>query len=488
MNITLNKILVVVIIAALGFLAWNNRSANKPLTIDEQNQSVLDTPLDDLGTADVPLDNTNSTLKTLATRTKLFRNQLDTNDKKVQNLEREIARLSQSASATRNRELEDQVALLLQKVSELEERPVLPSKDVTLTPIEDDTSSDSISGELIPAELTPIDTPENSGNRVLDLLVQPGANIVKESIGGNTNTSHQPVTKSNRVVWIDASDKMEIVDEKTGETTTLYAKSFDTQPVVSDNSLTQPDLNSNGANSEEESAIPIITVPTNSTLFGSVGMSAIIGRVPIQNSVQDPFRFKVLIGGDNLASNGHYIPHLESMTVSGDAVGDFTLECARGNIDKVTFTFLDKTVRVIKAEGQDSLGWISDKDGVPCIAGKYISNFTDFVLKQGSLTTLSAFASAIAQQSVTTTTGAATGTTTQTISDTGQYALGKGFEQGTQEIVKWYAERQASAFDAVFVETGREVVVNIEETLKVDYEPNGRKLFHEDNAREYLEW
>ncbi|MGR5296819.1 TIGR03752 family integrating conjugative element protein [Vibrio mediterranei] len=487
MKVTLNKILLVVIVVAIGFLAWNH-TAKKPLTIDEQNQTALNTPLDDLGSADVPLDNTNSTLRTLATSNKLLRNQLDTTDKNVQNIEKELARLSQSPSTTRNRELEEQIALLTQKIAELEERPVLPSSNNSLNPVEEDTTSDSISGNLVPAELTPIDSPNGTGNQVLDMLVQPGKKLIGGSPTSSSDAANNSAKSSSRIVWIDATDRIEVTDEKTGEITTMYAKSFEDLPMDSEGSISQSDLTSNSNTSKEEGAVPIITVPANSTLFGSVGMSAIIGRVPIQNSVQDPFRFKVLIGGDNLASNGQYIPYLESMTVSGDAIGDFTLECTRGNIDKVTFTFLDQTVRVIKAEGQGSLGWISDKDGVPCIAGRYISNFTDYVLKQGSLTTLSAFASAIAQQTVTTTTGAATGTTTQSISNSGQYAVGKGFEQGTQEVVKWYAERQTSAFDAVFVETGRELVVNIEETLEIDYEPKGRKLFHEDNAREYLEW
>src|SRR5690606_3927497 len=47
----------------------------------------------------------------------------------------------------------------------------------------------------------------------------------------------------------------------------------------------------------------VYTVPTNATLMGSVAMTALIGRIPIDGTVNDPFPFKVLIGADNLAAN-----------------------------------------------------------------------------------------------------------------------------------------------------------------------------------------
>src|SRR3546814_20862391 len=36
----------------------------------------------------------------------------------------------------------------------------------------------------------------------------------------------------------------------------------------------------------------VYTVPTNSTLMGSVAMTALIGRVPIDGTVNDPYPFK----------------------------------------------------------------------------------------------------------------------------------------------------------------------------------------------------
>src|SRR3546814_1881569 len=42
--------------------------------------------------------------------------------------------------------------------------------------------------------------------------------------------------------------------------------------------------------------------------MGSVAMTALIGRVPIDGTVNDPYPFKILVGPDNLTANGIDIP------------------------------------------------------------------------------------------------------------------------------------------------------------------------------------
>jgi len=53
----------------------------------------------------------------------------------------------------------------------------------------------------------------------------------------------------------------------------------------------------------------VYTVPTNSTLMGSVAMTALIGRVPIDGTVNDPYPFKVLVGADNLTAHRQRYRH-----------------------------------------------------------------------------------------------------------------------------------------------------------------------------------
>src|SRR3546814_7588460 len=89
----------------------------------------------------------------------------------------------------------------------------------------------------------------------------------------------------------------------------------------------------------------VYTVPSNSTLMGSIAMTALFGRVPIDGTVNDPYPFKVLIGLDNLTANGIDIPDVAGAVVSGTASGDWTLSCVRGQIRSVTFVFQDGTIR-----------------------------------------------------------------------------------------------------------------------------------------------
>jgi integrating conjugative element protein (TIGR03752 family) len=118
-----------------------------------------------------------------------------------------------------------------------------------------------------------------------------------------------------------------------------------------------------------KTAKPVYTVPTNSTLMGSVAMTALIGRVPIDGTVNDPYPFKVLVGPDNLTANGIDIPDVAGAVFSGTASGDWTLSCVRGQVRSITFVFNDGTIRTIPEDREgnqqnnqqrDGLGWISD--------------------------------------------------------------------------------------------------------------------------------
>ncbi|HOP18325.1 MAG TPA: TIGR03752 family integrating conjugative element protein, partial [Gammaproteobacteria bacterium] len=94
------------------------------------------------------------------------------------------------------------------------------------------------------------------------------------------------------------------------------------------------------------------------------------------------------------------------------------------------------------------------------------------------VTALTAAAEAAAA-SQTTSTVSNEGTANTTVTgDQGQYVLGKTVSGGAQEIGSWLTERQASAFDAVFVAAGEPVVVHLDVTLPIDYDPAARRLDH----------
>lgn len=233
---------------------------------------------------------------------------------------------------------------------------------------------------------------------------------------------------------------------------------------------------------------PVYTIPANATLTQSTAFSALIGRVPVGGQVHDPMPFKVLIGAENLAANGHAIPGLEGMVLSGVAVGDWTLACVSGSLTSATFVFEDGRVQTFgenprgqgaRGAGQDQrLGWISDRFGVPCISGKRITNAPGFLTQRIGLTALAAAAEAAAAAQ-TTNTVSDQGTANSTVTgDQGEFILGKTVAGGANEIGTWLTERQAQSFDAIFVAAGEPLVVHLDVTLAIDYDPTGRKLVY----------
>jgi integrating conjugative element protein (TIGR03752 family) len=108
------------------------------------------------------------------------------------------------------------------------------------------------------------------------------------------------------------------------------------------------------------STLPVYTVPRNATLIGSTGMTALVGRVPIQGQVRDPMPFKVITGKENLAANGLRIPGVEGMIWSGTAIGDWTLSCVTGKLESVTFVFEDGTIQTLASDDK-STGWFQWK-------------------------------------------------------------------------------------------------------------------------------
>src|SRR3990167_8084630 len=136
-----------------------------------------------------------------------------------------------------------------------------------------------------------------------------------------------------------------------------------------------------------EAAKPVYTIPENATLLGSVAMTALIGRVPVDGTVNDPYPFKVLVGPENLTANGIDLPEVAGAVMSGTASGDWTLSCVRGQVESITFVFTDGTIRTVPqpqavtsrnastppSSNTDKIrgrpGDLSDPYGIPCIAG-----------------------------------------------------------------------------------------------------------------------
>ena len=239
---------------------------------------------------------------------------------------------------------------------------------------------------------------------------------------------------------------------------------------------------------------PVYTIPKNATLVGARAFTALIGRVPVGEDarVTDPYFFKVIVGRDNLAANGHEIPELAYAVASGEAIGDWTLGCVAGDVTSLTFVFADGRI-VTVPEARDvsdggagtrpvRLGGLSDDHGNPCVAGERVTNAAAHLGQSAAVLTLGAAAEGLAAAQTTTVAGGAGGTQTVVDGDLGRYVAGHGLAGAAREVARWLRERQAQSYDAVYVPPGARVAVHVDEELRIDYDPGGRLVRHEDVA------
>lgn len=238
-----------------------------------------------------------------------------------------------------------------------------------------------------------------------------------------------------------------------------------------------------GGTAEGSSLIPVYTIPADGTLVKAVTRTALLGRIPLGGTVTDPYRFKLLVGSENLASNGHRIPGLHGMTISGVARGDYTLKCVLGDITSITYTFTDGTIRTVQSEssgeGSDGrLGYIADEQGVPCIGGQFISNAPEYLSQSIAVDIFAAAAGAFADQEKVFTSDNEGNTSSRVEGDPWNNMAGEGVKAGANTASDWVKQRQQSAFDAIYAPTGTMVEVHLEKQIEIDYDTNGRKVAH----------
>lgn len=229
----------------------------------------------------------------------------------------------------------------------------------------------------------------------------------------------------------------------------------------------------------EPEPVPVYTVPADATLVGARGLTALIGRVPVQGQVVDPFPFKVVAGRENLLPGGQVLPELERTVWSGVATGDAALHCVTGEITRATFLFRDGTIRTWPREdgAGGRLGWISDERGYPCVPGTFVSNLPGNVRRITSASFAAGLARAFGERETETTREGAAVTRSVT-GDPGEYALGQGLAGGIDAWARTVAERAGEAFDAVVVSPGRTLTVHVDRAIPIDWPPGGPRIRH----------
>ncbi|CDM88719.1 TIGR03752 family integrating conjugative element protein [Xenorhabdus bovienii] len=121
-----------------------------------------------------------------------------------------------------------------------------------------------------------------------------------------------PVSGQGEFIWVNPADEKPTVLQAmgNGQSTPQYPTSF-----LSEQSATGQKGQNEPAR-KEKNETPVYTLPENTTLVGSQAMTALLGRVPVNGTVTDPYPFKILIGKDNLTANGIELPEVEGAVVS----------------------------------------------------------------------------------------------------------------------------------------------------------------------------
>jgi conjugative transfer region lipoprotein (TIGR03751 family) len=235
-----------------------------------------------------------------------------------------------------------------------------------------------------------------------------------------------------------------------------------------------------------KTAKPVYTVPTNSTLMGSVAMTALIGRVPIDGTVNDPYPFKVLVGPDNLTANGIDIPDVAGAVFSGTASGDWTLSCVRGQVRSITFVFNDGTIRTIPEDREGNQQNNQQRDagrpgldqrphGIPCVSGERRSNAQQYLGSQALITAAGAGVASLIKSDSGSMSVCRLGRLHRHRGHQRQGGGGPILAGGVRDMSAWVNKLYGQAFAAVYVQPGAKVAVHLEKPLAIDYDPKAAR-------------
>lgn len=251
---------------------------------------------------------------------------------------------------------------------------------------------------------------------------------------------------------------------------------------------------------ERPNKTPFYTIPAGSDFSKVTLLSALIGEVPVEGKLMQPlFPFNAIVSrGDLMTANGMQLPEeITGMKISGYAigVGSFldNISCVRAYVTSALFVFEDGHFVSVGQEqmkssaelvNNDSIGYLTNQYGNPCIKGQYITNaprvLTSLMIAggiQGAGTALSKW-----QMSYQAEGGEAIATPTGEIT---HFAAGGAISEGSQKVTEWLEKRIQGSFDMVFVPASikansgfipNQLSLHFSQTIAIDKEHQGRVL------------
>ncbi|GLT19562.1 integrating conjugative element protein [Vibrio zhanjiangensis] len=232
------------------------------------------------------------------------------------------------------------------------------------------------------------------------------------------------------------------------------------------------------AESKTSTKIPLFSLHPGAVLADANAMTALMGRVPMDGQVTDPYPFSMIIGPENLLANGMILPEIKGAIVTGTVTGDWSLSCVRGAIETFSLILEDGEIinypeqmeGVIQGDFDGSeiktqdLGYLADPTGNPCISGRRISNAPEYLTSKGLLDAATAAANAVAisQQTISvdgsTSTAALTGSATKN-------AVAQASAASAQTVSDFIQSRMGMSFDIIYVEPGVKAAIHLRQPI-----------------------
>lgn len=218
---------------------------------------------------------------------------------------------------------------------------------------------------------------------------------------------------------------------------------------------------------------PVLLIPPGTTIGSLRLLTSLIGRIPTSNQVISPLPFKALVEASAIAAPGFELPELRGAVISGEAVGDLLLSCVRGRITSIVLIGAGGQYARTDADEGDSLGYLSDPLGNPCLRGRLATNFPRTLLASSLAKGLEVSAEALVQQQQSSHM-TPTGSLQIFSGDTGDYIAGNTVAGAARNLSELILQRAGDSFDAITVQSGGLAAAHI--TREIRLTQDGRRI------------
>ncbi|MFA0316657.1 TIGR03752 family integrating conjugative element protein [Vibrio cyclitrophicus] len=223
----------------------------------------------------------------------------------------------------------------------------------------------------------------------------------------------------------------------------------------------------------QQDGIPVYTLHRGTMLADAVSMTALMGRIPLNGQVTDPYPFSMILGRKNLMASGFTLPDVQGAIVTGTVTGDWSLSCVRGVVESIDFIRTDGSI-LSYPEGEEAvdsgfdgssiktadLGFLADPNGNPCLTGERISNAPEYLTTKGLLDAASAAANAVAISQQTISVDGSTSTSALT-GNAAKNAAAESAAAFTSTVSEFIEARMGSSFDVVYTPPGTKASIHL---------------------------